>query len=63
LTKSVGCFSADGLRDAFEIRFRKRHRCSRSRLRMSDDDQDLGAVDLELTVDSADDGGRFEAED
>ena len=30
---------------------------------MSGDDQDLGAVDLELTVDSADDGRRFEVED
>ena len=56
-------FSAAGLRDAFEIRVRTRHRRSRSRLRMSGDDQDLGAVDLELTVDSADDGRRFEVED
>ena len=30
---------------------------------MSGDDQDLGAVDLELTVDSADDGRRFEVQD
>ena len=30
---------------------------------MSGDDQDLGAVDLELTVDSADDERSFEVED
>ena len=30
---------------------------------MSCDDQSLGAVDLELTVDSAYDGRRFEVED
>ena len=30
---------------------------------MSDDDQDLGAIDLELTIDSADDERSFEVED
>jgi hypothetical protein len=30
---------------------------------MSCDDQNLGAVDLELTIDSADDGCRFEVEE